>query len=179
MIDSKPQNTPMCFNTKLSLMYGMPLQDAKQYRSIIGDLQYLTHTRSNIAFSVNKLSQFLKAPTTDHWIACTCIFRYLAGTMYHALHFSLAYSITLRGFADADSAGSIDDRKSTSLLIVFSWGIISLVGAPRNKVLFPVPVPKLSIDLFPWLLLRLSGSNHCSVSSVFFFPIVPLYGAIA
>ena len=36
------------------------------YRRIVDGLRYLTMTRLDISFSVNKLSQFLQSPTINH-----------------------------------------------------------------------------------------------------------------
>lgn len=60
-------STPMLPSLKLTKDGGKPLDNPTIHRSTIGALQYLTLTRPDIAFSVNKLSQFLKAPTDLHW----------------------------------------------------------------------------------------------------------------
>jgi histone deacetylase 1/2 len=67
----KAVDTPLSVVDKLSLTDGEVLssEDATRYRSIIGALQYITYTRPDIAFSVNKVCQFLHAPTTVHWTA--------------------------------------------------------------------------------------------------------------
>jgi hypothetical protein len=44
------------------------------YRSIVGTLQYLTLTRPDISFSVNKVCQYLHSPTTVHLTAVKRIF---------------------------------------------------------------------------------------------------------
>lgn len=58
--------TPMVAHRSLSTSEGEPLDNPTLYRSAVGDLQYLTYTRLDLSFSVNKLSQFLQAPTTVH-----------------------------------------------------------------------------------------------------------------
>ena len=58
----------LCLNVPL-LLDGASLTDATEYRSIVGALQYLTLTRPDISFTVNKLSQIMHRPTTGHWIA--------------------------------------------------------------------------------------------------------------
>jgi histone deacetylase 1/2 len=69
MSDCKPVSTPLSTSENFSLYEGTPLgpKDATQYRSIVGALQYLTLTRTDISFSVNKVRQFLHALTTTHW----------------------------------------------------------------------------------------------------------------
>ena len=66
MAEAKPCSTPMCLNNKLSFMDSEPFAHPALYRSTIGALQFLTLTRPNLALLMNKLSQFLKAPTIAH-----------------------------------------------------------------------------------------------------------------
>ena len=68
-------NTPLSVSEKLSVTSGHLLgpEDSTRYRSIVGALQYLTLTRMNISFSVNKVCQFLHEPTTLHWSAVKSI----------------------------------------------------------------------------------------------------------
>ena len=69
--------TPMSTGKTLSISDGKLLKTPTDYRSLIGGLQYLTHTRPDLSFAVNKLSQFLKAPTDCHWSAAKRVLRYL------------------------------------------------------------------------------------------------------
>jgi hypothetical protein len=68
MMNCKPVTTSLATSEKLSLEGGILLghEDNTRYRSIVGALQYLTLTRLNISFSINKVCQFLHAPTTPH-----------------------------------------------------------------------------------------------------------------
>jgi histone deacetylase 1/2 len=76
----KPSPTPLSTTEKLSAYEGEPLgyEDSTRYISIVGGLQYLTLTRSDIAFFVNKICQYLHAPTTVHWTATKRILRYFS-----------------------------------------------------------------------------------------------------
>lgn len=58
--------TPMAVNTRLSKYGGESFSNPFVYRSTVGALQYLTLTMPDIAFTVNKLSQFLHSPSVDH-----------------------------------------------------------------------------------------------------------------
>ncbi|KAK1611873.1 hypothetical protein QYE76_035546 [Lolium multiflorum] len=57
MTEAKTVSTPMAVSDKLSRYVGVPLssEDVTRYRSVVGALQYLTLTRPDISFSVNKL----------------------------------------------------------------------------------------------------------------------------
>ncbi|KAL5540597.1 hypothetical protein UlMin_043546 [Ulmus minor] len=112
MYNVKPCPTPMTTTHTLSAKTGTPMKNPSLYWSAIGALQYLTHTRPDIAFVVNKLSQFLQEPTDTHWQSLKRVFRYLKGTIYHGLHIQNNEKLTLTGFSDADWASCPDDRRS-------------------------------------------------------------------
>jgi hypothetical protein len=79
MFTSKGVPTPMLPTNKLSLDGGELLspENATRYRSVVGALQYLLLTRPNLSFSVNRVCQYMAAPTTLHWAAVKRILRYL------------------------------------------------------------------------------------------------------
>ena len=71
--------------------------------------QYLLFTLPDIAFAVNKLSQYMHNPTTDHWIAAKRILWYLCGSRDRGLFFSTVNTPQLHAYSDADWAGDKDD----------------------------------------------------------------------
>ena len=74
----------------------------------------LTNTRPDIRFVVNTLSQYLVKPRRVHLVAAKHVMRYLKGTIDFGLHYDNSHECRLHGYTDADWAGSISDRKSTS-----------------------------------------------------------------
>ena len=112
MQDCTPCSTPMAANVPFTKTDSELFADATLYRSIIGALQYATLTKPEIAFPINKLSQFLAAPTINHWQACKRILRYLKGTMHIGLQYSQQGPLNIDCFSDADRAADRDDRKS-------------------------------------------------------------------
>ena len=89
--------------------------DATLYRSIVGGLRYLVHTRPDICFTVDYLSRYMEAPGGEHWSAVKHLLRYIAGTRGLGCCYARQESkAKLVGYSDADMAGNIDDRKSTS-----------------------------------------------------------------
>ncbi|XP_062075326.1 uncharacterized mitochondrial protein AtMg00810-like [Humulus lupulus] len=112
MLHLKPCPTPMTVGKPLSRTDGTLLENPTAYHNLIGGLQYLTHTRPDLSFVVNKLSQFLQAPTSVHWHAAKRVLRYLKGTIHYGLHIKFSEKLHLTGFFDADWACCPDDRKS-------------------------------------------------------------------
>jgi len=82
---AKDIHTPLSTSTPLILMDGSTPADSTEYRRVIGALQYLGLTRPDIAFPVNRLSQFMHKPTACHWTAAKRILRYLKQTMFHGI----------------------------------------------------------------------------------------------
>jgi hypothetical protein len=124
MASSNIVSTPMLPTDKLMLASGDPLsaEDSTRYRSVVGALQYLSLTRPDISFCVNRVCQFLSAPTTAHWAAVKRILRYLHATSYLGLCITKTESSLLSAFSDADWAGNPDDRRSTGGYTIFFGG---------------------------------------------------------
>ncbi|XP_043693147.1 uncharacterized mitochondrial protein AtMg00810-like [Telopea speciosissima] len=101
---------------KLSKSIGQPLFDVTLYRST---LQYLTLTRLDLAFSINKVCYFMYSPMTDHWLGVKRILCYIKGTLYHGIQLTPAHSPLLNAFTTVDWAYFPDDRKSTSGFCIF------------------------------------------------------------
>ncbi|KAH0673034.1 hypothetical protein KY284_024121 [Solanum tuberosum] len=98
---------------------GAPKTDGKEYRSVLGMLQYLSYTQPDITYSVNKLTQFNTSPSVLYWKAVKHILRYLKETLQYGIRISTQKSTALCAYADADWAGDINDRRSISGDIVY------------------------------------------------------------
>ncbi|KAH9657500.1 retrovirus-related pol polyprotein from transposon RE2 [Citrus sinensis] len=98
---------------------GTLFENPSLYRSVIGSLQYVTLTRPDIAFTVNKLSQFIAAPTVLHWQACKRVLRYLQCTADYGIQFYNSKSLSLTAFSDADWGSDPNDRRSVGGYCIF------------------------------------------------------------
>ena len=66
MTGAKDVLTPLSTSTSLKLADGSAAFDNTEFRRVLGSLQYLSLTRPDISFAVNKLSQFMHRPTHLH-----------------------------------------------------------------------------------------------------------------
>jgi hypothetical protein len=121
MSQCKPMATPMSTSEKLTAHSGTPLDhdDVTKYRSMVGGLQYLTLTRPDLSFVINKACQYLQSPTSTHMAAVKRIMRYVQGTLTIGHKIRQCNSTMLSAFSDADWVGCADDRKSTGGFAVF------------------------------------------------------------
>ena len=119
MQECKGITTPMSNFIVLTLNDGAAPTDAKTYRQVIGKLQYLSLTRPNISFCVNKLSQFMHAPSVIHWQVVKRLLRYLKLTHSYGLKITRKNTSQLHVYSDADWAGDHNDRTSTSGYILY------------------------------------------------------------
>ncbi|GJY44007.1 putative RNA-directed DNA polymerase [Tanacetum coccineum] len=81
------------------------LQSAVKYRQVVGSLQYVTLSRPDIAFAVNKVCH---APTENHWSAVKRILRYLHATVEHGMLKRRSSGSTLQAFTDVLWKGNPD-----------------------------------------------------------------------
>jgi hypothetical protein len=119
MADCKPCTTSVDLQAKLAGDSGPPVEDTSQFRSITGALQYLTFTRSDIAYAVQQICLHMHDPRESHLTAMKRILRYLQGTSGYGLLLRRLSSSDLIVYTDADWASCPDTRRSTSGYAVF------------------------------------------------------------
>ncbi|XP_006606839.1 uncharacterized mitochondrial protein AtMg00240-like [Glycine max] len=106
-------------NLKLNLHDGDLLPNPSMYKRLIGRLLYLTISRPDITFAVNRLSQYMKAPRVPHLHVVYHLLQYIKFAPGQGLFFPAQNSLNLTAFVDADWANCVDTRRSTSGFCVF------------------------------------------------------------
>jgi hypothetical protein len=115
-----------------------PEVDAKTYQRAIGALMHpMLATRPDIAYAVAALGRHTVNPGEDHQRALDRVFQYLCVTKDWQLVFQRGSSdgTALVGYADADWANDVNDRKSTSgYVFMLGGGAISWSSEKQTTV---------------------------------------------
>jgi hypothetical protein len=132
----KPCLSPMEEKLKLSKDSSAPRVNATSYRSIVGGLRYLAHTRPDISFVIGYLSRFMEDPREDHLAAIKRLLRYVAGTIEHGLVYPKRGGgrLELTGYSDSDMAGDVDGRRSTTGVVFFLGSCAISWQSQKQKV---------------------------------------------
>nr|CAN75711.1 hypothetical protein VITISV_026859 [Vitis vinifera] len=112
MLGCKPAKTPMDTTVKLEESDGSAPVDKGRYQRLVGKLIYLSHTRPDIGFSVSVLKM----------------------TPGKGLFFQRTTNKEIEIFSDADWAGSVTDRRSTSGYCSFVWGNLVTWQSKKQSV---------------------------------------------
>ncbi|XP_059285937.1 uncharacterized protein LOC132039480 [Lycium ferocissimum] len=105
-----PVICPLKLHETLKAAVGDPLPNPQTYRSLIGKLNFPTHTRPDLAFVVQHLSQFMQLPCIPHMKAALHVLRYLKGTSKYGLFLNNCSDLSLKVFCDCDW-GACPDKK--------------------------------------------------------------------
>lgn len=128
MIGCKTLSTPASMKEFSSAHSMDDFENPSLYRKIVGKLQYLTITRPDIAYAVNRACQAMHKPLQIHYQNLKRIIRYIQGTVTHQMLIQKS-DLTLHAFADSDWASDQTTRKSTSGNCMFlgknliSWSV--------------------------------------------------------
>lgn len=136
MSEAKPAKAPMDPNYVKAEDKSELLKDASRYRSVVGSILYLSVVaRPDIANSAGLLGRKFAAPTEQDWVAAKRVMRYLKGTISCSLRLGGDEGQLLLGFSDADWAGDLTTRRSTSgFAFMFSGGTISWASRGQTSV---------------------------------------------
>lgn len=106
------------------------------YEEAVGSLMYSSvGTRPDITHAVGMASRYLEKPTIAHENAVKRIFKYLKNTINFGILYSNGNKFQLIGYSDADHAGDIETRRSTSgYVFKYNDGIISWSSERQKSV---------------------------------------------
>ena len=94
-------SSPMVLGVHLT-REGETFEDPERYRRLVGKLNCLIITRPDIAHSVSVVSQYMFAPTVDHWIAVEQILCYLKEAPGRSILYSNHGHNRIECFSDVD-----------------------------------------------------------------------------
>nr|GEZ04670.1 hypothetical protein [Tanacetum cinerariifolium] len=118
MVSCNPSRTPVDTESKLG-DDGTPVVDPTLYWSLTGSLQYLTFTRPDITYVVHQVCLYMHDPREPHFSALKRILRYVQGTLDYDLQLFSSPTDSLIAYSDANWAGFLTTRRSTSGYCVF------------------------------------------------------------
>ena len=117
MENCKPVSTPLEFGKKYEELSKEDERfDTRMYQRAIGCLTYATTiSRPDLSTAVSILSKFMSNPGVEHWKGVKPVLRYVRGILDYGLMYSADdTSTTLTGYTDADWAGDLSTRRSTT-----------------------------------------------------------------
>lgn len=111
-----------------------------------------------ISFSINKLSQFMHEPISNHLTTTKRLLRYLKQTLFHSIQLTNIGPPTFITYSDVDWARNIADHTSTSAYISFlglnliSWSSKKRRVVARSTIEFEYQVLANAASKTMWLL---------------------------
>jgi hypothetical protein len=132
MKNTKPVSTPLanhfCLFTSQCPKTVEETEDMSKvlYVSAVGYLMYtMVYTKPDLAHAVNVVSKYMANPRRQYWDVVKWIFRYLKGIIEYGITFVRQKSdLSVVRYVDADYAGDLDDRRSTT------GYVFTLAGGP-------------------------------------------------
>lgn len=101
----------------------------------MGKLNFLTHTRPDLSYTVQTLSQYMQHPTTAHFDALRHTLNYVASTSGQGILLLATDQLSLRAFSDSDWASCLDSRRSvTGYLMLLGSSPISWKSKKQHTV---------------------------------------------
>ncbi|GJR79346.1 ribonuclease H-like domain-containing protein [Tanacetum coccineum] len=139
LLACKPSTTPLEQNLSITnepIDIDKVLDNITEYQKLIGKFIYLTHTRPDIYYFVNCLSQFMHKPLGSHLRIALRVLRYLKGNPGKGVHIVRQPKASLEAFVDADWAKCLITKKSiTNFCIKLNGTLISCKSKKQHTLL--------------------------------------------
>ena len=131
----QPVDTPVEAGLKLCVESNQVPVDKGRYQRLVGRLMYLSHTRPDLAYALSIVSQFMHNPGEQHMNAVIRILRYLKSAPGKGVLFTKnANYQSIEAYTDADWAGDVGDRRSTSGYFTFVGGNLVTWRSKKQNV---------------------------------------------
>nr|CAN79066.1 hypothetical protein VITISV_019693 [Vitis vinifera] len=136
MSGCQPVNTPIEEGLKLCVESNQVSTDKGRYQRLVGRLMYLAHTRPDLAYALSVVSQYMHNPGEQHMNAVMRILRYLKNAPGKGILFAKNVNHqSIEVYIDADWAGAVDDRRSTSGYFTFVGGNLVTWKSKKQNVI--------------------------------------------
>lgn len=109
-----PNLTPAKEKLKLTKDGTGGLVDPTYFKTLVGNLEYLTSTRLDINFIIDVISWFIKNQNQSHLHATKKILKYIRGTQGDGIFYSCSDPDELYDYTNSDWIGHIIKSKSTT-----------------------------------------------------------------
>jgi len=93
---------------------GPLIDDPNYYRIMIGKLNFISHTRPDLSFAIQTLSQFMQNPKAPHLQALHHTLSYIKGTLGQGILLKASSQLSLQAFLDSDWASCPTSRRSVT-----------------------------------------------------------------
>ena len=118
----KALSTPIDPNHKLGEVEEDTPVDREMYQRLVRRLIYLSHTRLDIAYIVNVISQFMHSSKAVHPQVANRVLQYLKGSLGKDILFKRSSGLVLEAYMNQDYVGSMVDKRSTIGYCTFLGG---------------------------------------------------------
>nr|GEV78412.1 ribonuclease H-like domain, reverse transcriptase, RNA-dependent DNA polymerase [Tanacetum cinerariifolium]GEX67949.1 ribonuclease H-like domain, reverse transcriptase, RNA-dependent DNA polymerase [Tanacetum cinerariifolium]GEX96225.1 ribonuclease H-like domain, reverse transcriptase, RNA-dependent DNA polymerase [Tanacetum cinerariifolium] len=119
MLDCNETLIPMDSGTRLTKVTEGTMVNSTEYRSLIGCLRYLLHTRPDLSYSVGLLSCFMQEPREKHMKAIRQVLRYIKGTKGYGITYMHNEGNKIHGFNDSSYGVNTQEGKGTTKIIFY------------------------------------------------------------
>ncbi|GJU43349.1 ribonuclease H-like domain, reverse transcriptase, RNA-dependent DNA polymerase [Tanacetum coccineum] len=119
MLESNETLIPMDPGTRLTKTTEGTMVNSTDYRSLIGCLRYLLHTRPDLSYSVGLLSRFMQEPKEQHMKAIKQVLRYVKGTKDYGITYKHNGGNRIHGYSDSSYGVNTQEGKGTTGIIFY------------------------------------------------------------